>query len=383
MSFAQDIRDSARPALGYVAMGIVWAAFAAQVPVLKAQVNASDSVFGVIFLVSSLGAMAAMWLAPRVDRMFGAASMAVTSAALAVTYVLTGLTGSAIVFTAVLLVIAGASGVLDVLMNARISEIEARTRRPLMNLNHAIFSFSYCGAAVATGFAREAGWSPTLVFTICAVVILAMCPFMIVPHRPLSEEAEPDKKTGMGIIVWLIGFVVLAGLFAEQSVEGWSALHLERTLGGAASAGAMGPAVLGLTMGIGRLSGQVLVRYTSDTVLIGLACLLSAAGVAMAALAQTLLVAYLGFGMAGLGISVVVPLAMAMVGRSVPERRRVAAIGQASIIGYVAFLIGPLAMGVTSDMFGLPAAFLLVGAVLVAVAFGLVPLIARRLALSE
>ena len=143
---------------------------------------------------------------------------------------------------------------------------------------------------------------------------------------------------------------------------------------------ALGPAVLGLTMGFGRLFGQVIAAWVADTVMIGVAYLIAALGTALAALAPSLFVAYLGFGLAGLGISVVVPLAMAMVGRSVPSQQRVAAIGRASVIGYGAFLVGPGVMGFVADTFGLASSFLLVSAVLVAVAIGLTPMIARRLA---
>ena len=176
----------------------------------------------------------------------------------------------------------------------------------------------------------------------------------------------------------LLSFVVLAAFFAEQAVEGWSALHLERTLGGDAAEGALGPAIFGLTMGFGRLFGQLLTAHIRDTLMIGIACFVAALGLVLTALAQTLLLADLGFALAGLGISVVVPLAMGLAGRVVPQHERVSAIGQASVIGYGAFLIGPSVMGITSGAFGLPAAFMLVAGLLVLVAILLAPVIARR-----
>lgn len=171
--------------------------------------------------------------------------------------------------------------------------------------------------------------------------------------------------------------------FAEQAVEGWSALHLERTLGGGAAQGALGPAILGLTMGFGRLFGQIVVAHVRDTLMIGVACFIAAIGLALASWAQTLILAYLGFGLAGLGISVVVPLAMGLVGRVVSESERVAAIGRATVIGYGAFVLGPGVMGLTSDAFGLPVAFLLVAIVLVLATVMLAPLIARRVLVME
>lgn len=234
MGIWSDIKSCRAPVLSFVAMGMAWAAFAAQVPVIKAQIGASDAGFGLSFLVSSLGALTAMWLAPRVDWRFGAASVQAAAGVLALVFVLPALATGLVTFTLAMTGVAMASGVSDVLMNARVSEIEAARKRPLMNLNHAIFSFAYAGTAVATGLAREAGFGPFVVFAAVGGITLIMCRYMRSPHvGSVGEEAEASAGSNNSL-VWMIGFVVLAAFFAEQAVEGWSALHLERTLGGGA-----------------------------------------------------------------------------------------------------------------------------------------------------
>ena len=382
MGIVEDIRASRAAAAGFVAVGLVWAAFAAQVPVLKEQIGASDAVFGLSFLVSAIGAMTAMWVAPWADRRFGALSLAVACGFMGLCFLIPALATSLLVFTVGMFIASLASGAADVLMNARISEVEAINRRPLMNLNHAIFSFAYAGCALATGAAREVGLGPVAVFVLVALIILALCPVMRQAHSYVVGKANPAAPTG-NLMVWLGGLIVLAAFFSELAVEGWSALHIERTLGGGAAQGAMGPAVLGLTMGFGRLFGHALSARVADTLMITVACLISALGLVLAAFAPTLLVVYLGFGLAGLGISVVVPLAMAIVGRMVAPEQRVSALGRATVIGYGAFFIGPAAMGLTSDIYGLPVAFLLVAGILVAVAVLIVPITARQVALAQ
>ena len=166
---------------------------------------------------------------------------------------------------------------------------------------------------------------------------------------------------------------------AESSTEGWSALHIERTLGGGAGEGALGPAFLGLTMGIGRLSGHVLTRYFSDLVLIALACLLSAIGIAIAAGASTVLMAYVGFAFGGLGISIVAPTALALIGRAVPGKLRTIAISRATVIGYCAFFMGPSLMGFVSEWFSLATSFFTIAVLLVIVAAILIPMLSVKL----
>jgi MFS family permease len=360
-------------------MGLVWAGFSAQVPVLKAQIGASDATFGMIFLVASIGALFAVWLAPLVDSWMRSWSIALASLALCASLLIPALATSVFWFAGGLLLASAASGVSDIVINARVAEVEAARQRPMMNLVHAVYSFSYAGTALITGILREAGYSPVYIFGLIAVAICLIAPLMRARPATYNTRALPEPgPDGARALVWLAGLVVLVGFMAEQAVDGWSALHLERTLGGDPSDGAMGPAILGLTMGFGRLFGQVIAHRVTDTVMIAGACLMSALGVSLAALADGLALAYLGFAIMGLGVSVVVPLTMALVGRAVPQKERIAAIGRASVIGYGAFLVGPSLMGLSADLFGLRTAFLLVALMLVTVAFPLMPMIARQ-----
>ncbi|MGV6847280.1 MAG: MFS transporter [Marinibacterium sp.] len=375
---AQDLWISRAPAAGFASIGFLWAAMAAQVPDLKAQIGASDAAFGAVFFLSSVGSMMAMWIAPRIDHRLGRGSVSLPLAFTAAMFLLPGLTGTIVAFAAAVFLVAAGSGVTDVLMNARVSELESDHGRPLMNLNHAVFSFAYAASAFLTGFAREAGWPPAIVFAIASAVVLLLATATRQKPRRFDEtDANGSGHSRNAPVVWLAGIVVLVAFMSESSVEGWSALHLERTLGGDPGEGALGPALLGLTMGIGRLSGQVLAARFRDWVLIGLACVLSASGLVLAALAPRLALAYLGFAAMGLGISVVAPLALAMVGRMVDPSVRVAAIGRAALIGFAAFSLGPGLMGLSAQAFGLPAAFLIVSAFLMLTAVLIVPQLGR------
>ena len=383
MPFFAPIPGLRAPALAFVAQGMVWAAFAAQVPVIKAQIGASDAQIGTIFLIASLGAVASVWLAPVVDRVLGARSVSVSSALLGLIFIALAVSPNILTFVAVFLVVSAISGVSDIVMNARTSEVESAQKRSLMNLNHAAFSFSYALTAVLTGFAREAGFGPLPIFAAVALAILVMSLFMRAPHEELVEDTtQPAPALPMGL-VWVGGFVVMAGFCTEVAVEGWSALHIERELGGDATAGALGPAVLGLTMGIGRLFGQVLTRYVRDTTLIAAACLTAALGSVMAALAGSPFMAQVGFGVMGLGVSLVVPLAMGIIGRSVAPSLRVAALSRASAISYASFVMWPFVMGAVAEAVSLAASFLMVAAFLVIVTIVLIPLLTRRLRAVE
>jgi MFS family permease len=109
-----------------------------------------------------------------------------------------------------------------------------------------------------------------------------------------------------------------------------------------------------------------------------LATLLSAAGIGLAGLAPSVPVALLGFAIGGLGISVVAPLALGLLGRLVPPDMRLAAISRASVLGYGAFFFGPPLMGLVAEGFGLRAAFVAVAGILCLTALAVLPALARR-----
>jgi MFS family permease len=365
MALLSALRISARPARGFVAMGLVFGSFAALLPVLKAQIGADDAVFGLALLGSPLGLVLTLWVAPRFDRSLAASSLSVSAAALGATMVLAGVAASPLVFFAAMVLVGLCSGTLDIVSNARVSEMEAAHRAPLMNANHGMFSVAYALSAVATGAAREAGLGPVPIFASVAALIAILALGMRVPPAGEAEAQTPGlPPAGMpGLAVLICGGIVLIAFFVEAVVESWSALHVERTLAGGAAEGAFGPAILGLTMALGRFSGQIAAGRLSDTAIITGGSLMACLGAGLAAVAQSPLAAYLGFGLMGLGMSVVGPMALALTGRIVPPSRRTAALARVNVMGFGAFLLAPVLMGQVSDAFGLRVAFAVVGAI--------------------
>ncbi len=356
MSIVNALKISRRPAVAFAIVGIYWGMFAAHVPVLKAQVGVDDALFGLLLLGTGVGLTSAMWLAPRFDRLMGRASLQAASFLFIASFMLPALASGAVTFAISLVLVGAASGVLDVVMNARVSELEATHKHPMMNANHGMFSAGYALAALASGFTREGGLTPVVVFGGAMVIGAALALFA----RQDGVKFAPETGGGQGsalIPVLLCGGVVLIAFMSEATVEIWSALHIERTLAGGAAQGATGPAVLGLTMAVGRFGGQIITEKLGQITLIFWATLLSVLGALIAAVAPVPALAYLGFGVLGLGISVIGPVGIAMVGQMVRPELRVQAISQVTVIGFAGFFVAPVLMGVLSQAFGLRVAF--------------------------
>ena len=357
MHVLQALSVSRRPAISFVSVGLFWGCFAAYVPEVKMRLGVSDASFGLLLLCNAFGLVSSMWIAPRLDRLLGARGMQISGAVFAICLILPGLAATPLQFAVSMVIVGAASGLADVLMNARVSELEQKFKSPLMNANHGMFSLAYAVAAFTSGLAREAQMAPSIAFVCVGLMILFLSLFVFMPLS--VQELSTTSETNYPFWPILIcGLIVLIAFMTEATVETWSALHIERTLLGRASEGALGPAMLGITMAFGRFSGQAILEKFSQTSIIIVATLVTASGAGIAALAPNALWAYFGFAVLGLGVSVIGPLGLAMVGQKVSDHLRTEAISRVAVLGFSGFFLAPVLMGLVSEVAGLRVAFL-------------------------
>ncbi|SFI92812.1 MFS transporter [Jannaschia pohangensis] len=364
MSILSALALSRAPVAAFMAVGLTWGCIAAMAPVLKARIGADDATYGLLLLATAIGLSFTLYLAPRWDRRMGALALPLGTAMLGFAAMLPAVAVTMPVFFAILCVLGMVSGLTDVVMNARVSEVEARTGRSLMNVNHAMFSVAYAISALLTGALREAGFGPEVIFPLTGLLVLATAPFQRMEVTPHDDTTGPVSRLPVALVA-LCGGIVLIAFMAEATVEAWSALHIERTLSGGAAEGAFGPAMLGMTMALGRFSGQAVAARLSELGVIRLATSFAILGVLIAAAAPTPLVAYAGFGLMGLGISVIGPMGLALAGRLSAPRQRTAVIARVAIIGFLGFFFAPALMGLGAQVMGLRWAFACVALILV------------------
>lgn len=368
MSFRQTLAISRAPMAALAAVGVFWGGFSALVPDIKAGVNASDADFGLAMMVSAVGGITSMYLAPRAGALLGRSVLPVFGVALAAAFFFPVLAGSVPGLALAFLGIGMSVAMLDISANMRLGVLEARHKLHLMNVNHAAFSFAFGFTALFTGFARKAGYGPEVILPVLALVSLGLVAIMWAGRGRVdvdeSAGAEEPKGAQMPwMAVFLTSVILLASFIGENATEAWSALHIERTLGAPAGEGGYGPFMLGLMMGFGRLSGQFFSERLGETRVIFYSALLGAIGAVVIALAPTKEVVILGVGVLGLGMAVIVPSANSVLGKRVPEHLIGVAISRAWMLGFIGFFAGPTLMGLVSEFAGLRVAFLFAAAI--------------------
>jgi Major Facilitator Superfamily len=362
----------------FAAMGIVWGTFAAVLPDLKAQLDVDEAGLGLLILMTPIAAVLAMLAAPLASAAFGRVALPVAAIAMALSFAGPGQVTALWLFPVAMMACGAATGLTDVLMNARVAALENDRGLHLMNLCHACYSFGYAGAALVTGAMRGAGWTPGWVMGGMALVALAMALMTLERDGRIDGLQRPaGGGAGLGLLPLIGGGIVLIAFLTENAAENWSALHIEKTLHGSPEQGAMGPAALALTMGFARLAGQGLVARTNAVWLLRAGAVVSACGALGAALALSPAMAYAGLIVMGIGSSVIAPTAFSLVGRLAAPEARARAVARATLLGYFGYFFGPPMLGFLAGSFGLRWAFVFAAGMLMGV-LGLAGVIGRQ-----
>lgn len=366
------------PLAAFAAMGVLWGTFAAVLPDLKAMLGVDEARLGLLIFVTPLAAVVAMLMAPGFGARMGRMALPCAALAMAAAFALPGQAAALWLFPLAMMACGAATGLTDVLMNARVATLESDRGLHLMNLCHAAYSFGYAGGALGTGALRSMEWAPGAVMGTMALagVVLALVTWE--RDGAIAGLARPKGGGGgLGMLPVIGGGIVLIAFLTENAAENWSALHIEKTLGGSPAEGAMGPAALAITMGIARLVGQGFAARVNPVRLLAGGAAISASGALVAAMATSPAMAYAGFIVMGIGSSVIAPTAFSLVGREARPEARARAVARATLYGYFGYFFGPPMLGFVAGAFGLRAAFIFAACVLLTVLV-LAPLMVRH-----
>jgi MFS family permease len=129
----------------------------------------------------------------------------------------------------------------------------------------------------------------------------------------------------------------------------WTAIYLQQIFKAGQGVAAAGYAVFSGAMAVFRLLGDFITARLGPLRTVRGACLVAAAGVIFALLARTPLWAMPGFALAGIGLSVIIPLVFGS-GGHIPGVSPGAGIATVTGLGYLGFIVGPPTIGFASQL---------------------------------
>ena len=344
------------------------AAWASLVPFAKANAVISDGGLGLLLLCLGAGSIVMMPVAGALSARLGCRRVIVVGAVVVAAMLPLLATMSSVFPLVVTLLLFGAGiGALDVAMNIQAILVERDSGRSMMSGFHGLFSLG--GIAGAGGMAAllSLGVTPlasTLCVSGCMLAALALVRSNLLTYG--SRSQGPAFAIPHGVVLF-IGALCFVAFLAEGALLDWSAVFLTSVRHMAASYAGLGYAAFATTMTIGRLFGDRIVHRLGGRKVVLFGSLFASAGFAVATLVPSAQLAILGYALVGVGCSNIVPVLFSSVGRQtvMPETVAVPAI---TTLGYAGILAGPAGIGFIAHAFSLPAAFLVVAAMLLAVA---------------
>jgi MFS family permease len=347
-------------ALVFFVHGVVVATWVPRIPAIKERLGLTEGSLGIALLGLAVGALLAMQLVGPLLGRFG--SRPVTRVAVAANAAL--LVAPALAWNLASLLVAlwlfGVSiGLVDTSMNAHGVVVERLRGRPIMAGLHGLWSIGGLAGATAAGLAARAGWAlpPHFAATAAVLGVLAVAGTRrLLPAAADRLGAGERQGRGDGVAgrrgraVLLLGLVGFCSFVGEGTAADWSALYL-RELGASPGAAAAGFAAFSLAMASIRLLGDRLTARTGPVRLVRAGGLVAACGLGLGVAFAHELPAVAGFGLLGIGLAAVVPIAFSAAGNlGGPGGVGIARVASLSYLGTLA---GPPAIGFTAELIGL------------------------------
>jgi hypothetical protein len=350
--------------------GVVFGAWAARIPAVKANTGLDEAGLGFALLGASVGAVLTMTFGGALGSRFGTHVMTpLTTIGCAILLPAMGAAWNFASLTLALLVFGISQGTMDVCMNANGIAVEKAGAGPIMSRLHAAWSIgAFVGALVSS---QVAGLGiavlPEFVVIGTAVALAGVV---------LRITMLPDRHAGAGLglrlptgHLALLGLLALFGLMAEGSATDWSGVYMQRAVGASEGLAGLAVAAFAGSMALARLVGDRLVILLGPKILVGGGAALAALGLGLALLVPVAAAAISGFALMGLGLAAVVPTIF-RAGGSQPGIPASVGIAAVSTMGYAGGLIGPPLIGTMAGAVTLRGSLVLVLVLLAILSLG-------------
>lgn len=354
------------------------ASWVTRTPAVRQDLGASIEAMGFVLFGLSIGSMTGILGAGALIRRLGTRPLVLVGAALPVLGILlVGLCAptqlAAGVWAGLFLVGFGA-GVAEIGLNVEAAAVERLTDRPVVPVLHACFSLGTVAGGIV-GIVMTAARTPVVVhLPIAAVVMAALAVFAATNLRPLprteaTSDAGPPRPETTGrrrsvitLQLVFIAVITLAMAFAEGAASDWLPLLMTTDHDAPEVLGSLVFTGFALAMLVGRSAGTPLVTRFGRGTVVRACAVVGLVGVLVVVVSPSPFVTAGAAVVWGLGIALGFPLAVSAAGDHPTDGdRRVSVVATA---GYIAFLVGPPALGFLGEHLGLRIAMLVPAALL-------------------
>lgn len=353
----------------YFMLGLGSGTFAANIPLIKENLHLSPSMLGLALLCCSLGGFVAMqFAAPLIKRLGLRLLLSILAPVFPLVLILIGMSSSFAMLAVAFGVFGGLTSIAGIAVNAQAIDIEKAYARSIMSSFHALFSVGGLVGAAAGGImaANHLGIVPSMsIVAVCMSVLGIMLiaklfdatKYDYTEDHEVIEKPHKHHKAKWWRQVLLIGGLIFICYLTEGAIADWTAIYLKAEHSVGPFLAVLAYMIFNACMTIGRFSGDAIIRRFGQVPTLVGGGAISVVGLLIGLLSPVLVLALVGFGVVGLGLSVLVPILISMAG-NLPGGDRNVAIARASTCGSIGLMTGPALIGFIAEGYSLLAAMM-------------------------
>ena len=325
-------------ALIFFSRGFVQGSWYPRIPGVVDRLDISSSELGFIWFSLALFNMIAFSIAAKIIARFGTATTHLIFAApYPLAFIAAGLAPNIPLFWLSMCVFGLLNGGYDISCSVQGGIVERATKRPLVSALYGYFSLGALSGSFLSGFIAQAGVPMQLQFTVIGVIAIpasfllrtALLPDENHPTRPTTTTAKRRRFSLPPKVLLPLGITIICVAFGEETINNWVALYMRSDLGSDPAIAGFAYTAFAIATFTGRILGDRIISR------IGVDRVISA-----------------GATLVGAGLSVIVPVTYRRAGE-MPGMSPAQAVSQVASIGFVGFMLGPILIGLLSDLISL------------------------------
>jgi fucose permease len=243
--------------------------------------------------------------------------------------------------------------------NLFVAQLYPASRASALNLLNLAWGLGAVAAPPVVALFHRAGNARTFLFALAAALVLMVSLLARtldarsadIPAERDREAAAPDRPRSVAAGTWFFGTVLLLYVGTETSVAGWVALYARRLDLLTAAVSVASPALFWTALLTGRALAPLLLRWTPDSRLLGVSLVVATIGTGLLMTATSAVTLAVSVVLAGLGLSTVFPITVALFTRDLDQAARRAA-GSIFVLAGLGGAILPPLVGLVSTLSG-------------------------------
>jgi MFS family permease len=332
--------------------GVDFASWASRIPDVKAKLHLNDGELGTILLAAPIGSMMALPLAGAIIDKFGSRKIATLATCFyLISMPLIGIANSTFQIMAALFLFGFGGDLLNISMNVQAVGVEKLYQKTIMGSFHGVFSVGFFSGFALGGIIATANIDITthLAFFGVLTLLIGLLSYRFL----LSKDIKPEEKQPLFALpdktLWIIAIICLCGMMGEGAMADWSVLYFKSLPNNPIHFVTAASTAFSVMMVVGRFMGDWIADKIGIKNMIFVNSLLYGFGMILALGFPSPITVIIGFGVTGLGLSTIVPLAYSKAGNTKTMSPGLA-LAAITTVGMLGFLFGPVLIGYLSQL---------------------------------